>query len=202
MQTHAAAHSRARSPHAHYKYMCVKMHTRTLPTARARLCVPVVLLLCPLGAVRPSFVYRQAANGGAMALLTCMVLTHNPIGDSGVEALAKVAADDDVLPLLKELHLRETATSQAGVAALCESLMAQTGGLPALRRLALDESHAKHAKLHEVYASRSGQGGVHALNLDHLVVAQTAPTWHMTREVPLSARTPRVQQSPRFPMAF
>lgn len=62
----------------------------------------------------------------------------------------------------------------------------------------LDEQYAKLAKLQEVYLARTGQDGIHALNLDHVVASQTSPTWHMAREIPLSARTPRVQQSPRF----
>lgn len=144
----------------------------------------------------------QAAEGGALQRLTLLVLSKNAaVGDAGVEAIAKVAKDDEVLSRLTELNLRETAVTEAGLAALCETMMPTKGGLPCLRSLLVDEKLTNHAKLKEVYSARNGQGGVHAINLDHVVLSKVLPTWHMAKEVPMSARTPRVQSSPRFPLA-
>ena len=107
----------------------------------------------------------QAAVDGAFASLAILSLSGNPIGDAGVRAIAGATEDDEILPKLVELHLRETTVGEKGLAALSETLMPKTGGLPCLRTLVVDESYLEHAKLKEVYMARTGQGGVHALKL-------------------------------------
>ena len=108
----------------------------------------------------------DAAESGALKLLTCLSLSGNPIGDESVKYFAKAAADDEVLPKLAELHLCETGVSgDGGIAALCETLMPRTGGLPQLRSLHVDEEYKAHPRLVEVRQARNGHGGVHACKI-------------------------------------
>jgi Ran GTPase-activating protein (RanGAP) involved in mRNA processing and transport len=108
----------------------------------------------------------HAAEGGALAALTCLSLSGNAIGDDGLKALADACADDEILPILSELHLRDVgASAEGGVAALAAVLMPSKGGLPALRSLVLDEAHIEYPLVQEVYNARTGHGGVHALKI-------------------------------------
>ena len=96
----------------------------------------------------------------------------------------QVSEDDEVLPRLTELQLRDTRVSEKGIAALSEIMMPTMGGLPMLRTLLVDDVHHDQQKLQAVYRARTGQNGIHRFATGF--------------EIPLSARTPRVQQSPRF----
>ena len=64
-------------------------------------------------------------------------------------------------------------------------MMPAMGGLPELRTLLVDDEHHDNAKLKGAYSARTGQGGIHMCKIQCF-------------EIPLSARTPRVQESPRF----
>ena len=107
----------------------------------------------------------QIATDGALMVLTCLGLSGNPIGDEGVKALAKACSDEEVLPRLEQLHLRETHVGDSGLTALAEILLPKVGGLPALRTLVVDHEHVEHARLQEAYVARTGQGGVHMVKI-------------------------------------
>ena len=82
-------------------------------------------------------------------------------------ALAEVARDDEVLPKLAELHICNTDITDKGLTALAEIMMPTVGGLPTLRLLLLDDQHEQHAKLRAAHDARTGQGGVHAIKIQH-----------------------------------
>ena len=109
----------------------------------------------------------RAAEDGALKELTSLVLSSNPIGDQGLIALAEVARDDEVLPKLAELHICNTDITDKGLTALAEIMMPTVGGLPTLRLLLLDDQHEQHAKLRAAHDTRTGQGGVHAIKIQH-----------------------------------
>ena len=50
---------------------------------------------------------------GVLLHLACLALSGNPIGNDGITALAKAASDDEVLPRLVELHIRDTQVTHA-----------------------------------------------------------------------------------------
>ena len=105
----------------------------------------------------------EVAEGGALKRLTALSLSGNAVGDVGIKALARVTSDEDILPALSELHLCETqVTGDGGIAALCDTLMPRTGGLPALRALFVDDALKTHPRLLEMHQARTGHGGVHA----------------------------------------
>ena len=60
----------------------------------------------------------DAAESGALKLLTCLSLSGNAIGDESLKAFAKATADDEVLPKLAELYLCETGVSGPSTPAL------------------------------------------------------------------------------------
>ena len=128
----------------------------------------------------------RALESGALKALTCLELCGNPIGDAGVATLAKVAEDEEVLPRLSELNLRDTNVTDNGLTPLAETMMPTMGGLRTLRTLLVDDRFDQHEKLQAAYNARTGQGGVHACRIPCFDPA------------PLSSRTPRVQDSPRF----
>ena len=109
----------------------------------------------------------RAAEDGALKELTSLVLSSNPIGDHGLSALAEVARDDEVLPKLGELHICDTEITEKGLVALAEIMVPTVGGLPALRLLLVDDQHEQHGKLRAARDARTGQGGVHAIKIQH-----------------------------------
>lgn len=144
----------------------------------------LVLAHNAIGAKGIGYLAAAASEGRALQSLTYLALSGNAIGDDGFGAIAEAAEDDEVLPKLCELHLCDTGVTEKGITALSEVMQpSKAGGLPGLRTLLVDERHIQTKKLQDVYHSRTGQGGVHHLQI---------------YEVPVSARSPRVQQSPRF----